>query len=178
MKQFKVILTMVLVASSLQIFAQTNKETTDKIIAAKNYVFIANTAIPMANMDVSRVLERMPGNVGGGGAIMLSGSQYDFKVTKDSVVAYLPFYGRSFTAPLNPNEGGIKFTSKDFSYTQKTNKKGNYTIQITTKDVQRENYRFMLSVSKNGYATLVASGNNRQSITFNGVIEEPKKKNE
>ncbi|RZL52723.1 MAG: DUF4251 domain-containing protein, partial [Pedobacter sp.] len=51
-----------------------------------------------------------------------------------------------------------------------------YTVQINTKDVQRENFRLTLSVSKNGYATLVATGNNKQPITFNGVLEEPKKK--
>ncbi|RZK15705.1 MAG: DUF4251 domain-containing protein [Pedobacter sp.] len=113
MKQLKVILSLVLMASSLPLFAQTDKETTDRIIKEKNYTFIANTAIPMANLDISRVLERMPGNVGGGGSINLSGSSYDFRVTKDSVVAYLPFYGRAFSAPYNPNEGGIKFTSKE-----------------------------------------------------------------
>ena len=176
MKQLKVILSLVLMASSLPLFAQTDKETTDRIIKEKNYTFIANTAIPMANLDISRVLERMPGNIGGGGSINLSGSNYDFSVTKDSVVAYLPFYGRAFSAPYNPSEGGIKFTSKDFTYTQSTNKKGNYTVQINTKDVKRENYRFTLNVSKNGYATLIASGNNKQPITFNGVLEEPKKK--
>jgi len=178
MKQLKVILSLVLMASSLPLFAQTDKETTDRIIKEKNYTFIANTAIPMANLDISRVLERMPGNVGGGGSINLSGSSYDFRVTKDSVVAYLPFYGRAFNAPYNPNEGGIKFTSKDFTYNQTISKKGNYTVQINTKDVKRENYRFTLSVSKNGYATLSASGNNRQPITFNGVLEAPKKKDE
>ena len=178
MKQLKVLLSMVLMASALPLFAQTDKETTDKIIKDKNYVFIANTAIPMSNMDISRILERMPGNVGGGGSINLTGSNYDFRVTKDSVVAYLPFYGRAFTAPYNPNEGGIKFTSKDFTYNQTISKKGNYTVQINTKDVKRENYRFTLSVSKNGYATLIASGNNKQPITFNGVLEEPKKKDE
>ncbi|WP_316795876.1 DUF4251 domain-containing protein [Pedobacter agri] len=175
MKQLKVLLSMALIASSLQLFAQTNKETTDKIIKEQNYTFVANAAIPMASLDVSRILERMPGNTGGT-YINLTGSNYDFRVTKDSVVAFLPFYGRSFSAPYNPNDGGIKFTSKDFTYKQTLSKKGNYTVQINTKDVQRENFRLTLSVSKNGYATLVATGNNKQPITFNGVLEEPKKK--
>ncbi|RDC54987.1 DUF4251 domain-containing protein [Pedobacter chinensis] len=175
MKQLKLILSMVLVASSLQLLAQTNKETTARIIKEKNYTFVANTAIPMSNMDVSRVLERMPGNTGGG-SINLNGSQYDFRVTKDSVVAFLPYFGRAFNAPLNPNEGGIKFTSKDFTYNESVNKKGAYTVQINTKDIKRENYRLTLNVSVNGYATLVASGNNKQPITFNGYLDEPKKK--
>lgn len=174
MKQLRLILSLVLVSSSLSLFAQTDKETTEKIIKEQNYTFVANSAIPMANMDVSRVLERMPGNQSGS-YINLSGSNYDLTVTKDSIIAYLPFYGRAFSAPYNPNEGGIKFTSKDFTYKQTVSKKGAYTVQINTKDVKRENYRFTLNVSTSGYATLVASGNNRQPITFNGVLQESKK---
>ena len=176
MKQFKTIMSIILMASSFQLFAQTDKETTIRIIKEKDYTFVANTAIPMSNMDISRIMERMPGNMNGGGSINLTGSQYDFVVKKDSVVAYLPYFGRAFNAPYNPNEGGIKFTSKDFTYKETVNKKGSYTIQINTKDVKRENYRFTLNVSTKGYATLIASGNNKQPITFNGVLQETKKK--
>lgn len=175
MKHFKIVLSMALVAFTMQIYAQTNKETTVKIIGEKDYTFVANSAIPMSNMDVSQILSRMPGSQGGG-MINLTGSQYDFKVTKDSVVAYLPYYGRSFSPPLNPNEGGIKFTSKDFSYNETKNKRGNYTIQINTKDLKRENFRLTLSITPNGYATLIASGYNKQPITFNGYLSESKKK--
>ncbi|MFD2285715.1 DUF4251 domain-containing protein [Pedobacter petrophilus] len=177
MKHLKLVLSMALFACSLQLFAQTNKATTIKIIEEKDYTFVANSAIPMSNMDVSQILSRMPGSQGGG-MINLTGSQYDFIVTKDSVVAYLPYYGRSFSPPLNPNEGGIKFTSKDFSYKETKNKKGNYNIQINTKDLKRENFRLSLSVTPNGYATLVASGYNKQPITFNGYLSESKKKDQ
>ncbi|MFW0715678.1 DUF4251 domain-containing protein [Pedobacter sp. N23S346] len=177
MKHLKLILSMALVALTTQLFAQTNKETTIKIIDEKDYTFVANSAIPMSNMDISQILSRMPGSQGGG-VINLTGSQYDFRVTKDSVVAYLPYYGRSFSAPMNPNEGGIKFTSKDFSYKESKNKKGAYTIQINTKDVKRENFRLTLSVTENGYASLVASGYNKQPITFNGYLSESKKKDQ
>ncbi len=177
MKHLKIVLSMALVAFTMQLFAQTNKETTVKIIGEKDYTFVANSAIPMSNMDVSQILSRMPGSQGGG-MINLTGSQYDFKVTKDSVVAYLPYYGRSFSPPLNPNEGGIKFTSKDFSYNETKNKRGNYTIQINTKDLKRENFRLTLSITPNGYATLIASGYNKQPITFNGYLSESKRKDQ
>jgi len=175
MKHLKLVLSIFFAVASIQLFAQTNKETTIKIIGEKNYTFVANSAIPMSNMDISRVLASMPGAMGGG-MINLSGNQYDFKVTKDSVVAYLPYYGRAFNAPLDPNEGGIKLTSKDFSYKESVGKKGGYTIQISTNDIRKENFRFTLSVSTNGYATLIASGNNKQPITFNGYLSESKKK--
>ncbi len=175
MKRLNLILSLVFLSIGFQSFAQTNKETTVKIVADKNYTFVANTAMPMANNDISRVLSMMPG-AQGGSTINLTGSQYDVRVTKDSVVAFLPYYGRSYSAPLDPSEGGIKFTSKDFTYTESKNKKGAYTIQINTKDVKRENYRFTINISTNGYAQLTASSVNKQPIIFNGYLNEPKKK--
>jgi len=175
MKRLNLILSLAFLLMGVQLFAQTNKETTLKIVADKNYTFVANTAMPMSNNDISRVLAMMPGSQGGG-SINLTGSQYDVRVTKDSVVAYLPYYGRSFQAPMDPTQGGIKFTSKDFTYTESKNKKGSYTIQINTKDVKRENYRFTINISTNGYASLTASSMNKQPIIFNGYLDEPKKK--
>ena len=174
MKRLNLILSLAFLLIGVQLFAQTNKETTLKIVADKNYTFVANTAMPMSNNDINKVLAMMPGSQGGG-SINLTGSQYDVKVTKDSIVAYLPYYGRSFSAPMDPTQGGIKFTSKDFTYTESKNKKGSYTIQINTKDVKRENYRFTINISTNGYASLTASSMNKQPIIFNGYLEEPKK---
>lgn len=175
MKRLNLILSLAFLLIGVQLSAQTNKETTVKIVADKNYTFVANTALPMSNNDISRVLAMMPGSQGGG-SINLTGSQYDVRVTKDSIVAYLPYYGRSFQAPMDPAQGGIKFTSKDFTYTESKNKKGSYTIQINTKDVKRENYRFTINISTNGYASLTASSMNKQPIIFNGYLDEPKKK--
>ncbi|WP_316804638.1 DUF4251 domain-containing protein [Pedobacter nototheniae] len=177
MKHLKYLMGIALLVVATQGFAQTDKETTVRIVGDKNFVFVANSATPMSNMDVSKVMARMPGGQTGG-IINLSGSQYDLKITPDSIVAYLPYYGRAFNASFDPNESGIKFTSKDFTYTQSKNKKGSYTIQINTKDVKRENYRLTLSVSTNGYASLNAISTNRQPITFNGYISEPSKKKE
>ncbi|PWS30967.1 DUF4251 domain-containing protein [Pedobacter paludis] len=173
MKSLKFLLSITMFGLAMHAFAQTNKETTAKIVADKNYTFVANTAIPMANNDLNNIMSRMPGGQGAG-MINLSGSQYDVKVNKDSVIAYLPFYGRSYNAPYNPTEGGIKFTSKDFTYTESKSKKGAYTIQINTKDVKRENYRFTINISANGYASLIASSVNKQPITFNGYLSESK----
>ncbi|QIL39933.1 DUF4251 domain-containing protein [Pedobacter sp. HDW13] len=175
MKRLNLILSLAFISFATQLFAQTNKETTTRIVGDKNYIFVANTAIPMANNDINKVLMMMPGGQGGS-SINLSGSQYDVRVTKDSIVAYLPYYGRAFSAPMDPTQGGIKFTSKDFSYTETKNKRGAYTIQINTKDVSKENYRFTINISTNGYASLTATSVNKQPILFNGYLDEPKKK--
>ncbi|MFT3901749.1 MAG: DUF4251 domain-containing protein [Niabella sp.] len=98
------------------------------------------------------------------------GTGYDLKVTPDSVIAYLPFFGRAYTAPMNPTEGGIKFTSTKFDY-KKAIRKGNYEIQISPRDNKDVN-SLLLVVSPGGYASLRVTSNNRTPISFNGRIEE------
>ncbi|WP_443936746.1 DUF4251 domain-containing protein [Pedobacter sp. MW01-1-1] len=176
MKNLSYFFGLALLLFSNQIFAQTDKETTNRIVKEKNYVFVANTAIPMNTADMSRIMARMPGG-NGGGTINLTGSQYEFKVAPDSLIAYLPYFGRAYSAPYpsSTDDSGIKFTSKDYTYKSSKNKKGNYTIQINTKDVKIENYQITIDISQNGYATLIATGVNKQPITFNGYLRERKK---
>ena len=158
--------------------AQTDKATTERIIDAQNYVFVATTAFPMNAMDISKVLNRMPG-ANGGGAINLTGTSYDIAVTKDSLVAYLPYYGRAYTARPGNTDGGIKFKSKAFTYKNTKRKKGGWIITMTPKDVKDDlnsNYALTLTVTTAGYGTLTVTSNNQQTITFNGYLAEPKPK--
>ena len=159
---------------SISSYAQTDKETTAKIVNAKNFVFVANSAIPLNSTEVNKVLGKMSGGVNAGGNINLSGSNYDLKVTADSLVSYLPFYGRAYSAPFNNDDNGYRFTSKDFTYAITNRKKGGWDIIINTKDV-KDNVRMSLNIATNGYATLSVLSNNKQSITFNGYLKEADK---
>lgn len=128
-----------------------------------NYIFRANYVNPQR---------------GGNKALT---SDYDLKVTKDTITAFLPYYGRAYVAPINPSEGGIKFTSTNFIYTTKNNKAGSWDILIKPKlnsnndlkDVQQ----LRLNISSGGYASLSVISTNREPISFNGYIEEIKVKN-
>lgn len=101
---------------------------------------------------------------------------YDVKVKPDTVVAYLPYYGRAYSAPMDPTEGGIKFTSTDFDYNVKPGKKsGNWLVDIRFNDTKRE-ILFFFDIWENGTARLNVTDTNRQSISFNGNIEVNDKK--
>ncbi|MES2650821.1 MAG: DUF4251 domain-containing protein [Bacteroidota bacterium] len=158
---------------SFSVNAQTDKATTKRIVEAKHFTFIASTAMPMNSTEINNILSRMPG-ANGGGAINLNGENYDVRITADSLVAYLPYYGRSFSAPIGRDESGYKFTSTKFSYESKLRKKGGWQISINPKDT-KESVRMNLTITENGYATLIISSNNKQSITYNGYLAEPKK---
>lgn len=175
MKTIKTLAFTFLALFALGANAQTDKATTNKIVEEKNYTFIATSAIPLNGNDINNILSRMPGSVGGG-SINLSGTSYDVRITADSVVAYLPYYGRAYNAPLNRDDSGFKFLSKDFTYTSKKRKKGGWEVVINTKDT-KESPRLSLSISENGYGSLIITSNNKQSITYNGYLAENKKEN-
>src|SRR5882762_7771000 len=121
------------------------------LVDSQNYVFKAQSAMPMSGR--TRQLT----------------SDYDLKVTHSQVVSYLPYFGRAYTAPTDPSQGGIQFTSKDFDYSVVARKKGGWDIQIKPKDY-RDVQQLSLSISENGYATLQVTSTNRQAISFNGYI--------
>ncbi|WP_129718343.1 DUF4251 domain-containing protein [Pedobacter sp. SYP-B3415] len=172
MKLLKMICALLLVTTGLK--AQvTDKEALSGLIRSKKFVFNASAALPLNSLDVSRIMSRMQG-VNSGSMIQLNGMQYDLQLNGDTLKAYLPYFGRAFVAPYNPNENGIKFTSTNFTMKETRKKRGGWVITFTTKDV-KDNHRFTLDVSEKGYATLIANSNNRQAITFNGTIDELRK---
>ena len=128
------------------------EESVRKMIEAQDYVFKAQFVLPSRGR--SRQLT----------------SEYDLSVTKSKIEAYLPFFGRAYTAPLNPAEGGIKFSSSDFDYKVKEKKKGGWEIVMKPEDT-REVTKMYLSVSTSGYASLRIISNNRDAISFNGYVQ-------
>lgn len=172
MKTLKSILMTAVLLTGIQAFAQTDKATTTKLVNAKNFVFNATTAMPMANAELNAILSRLPGGQAGG-VIHLGGSRYQLVVEKDSLSAYLPYFGRAYAPPMNSNDSGIKFNSTEFTYDTKKNKKGNWVITIKPKN-ELDAQVMTLNVNENGYASLSVNSNNKQAISFNGYISEPK----
>ncbi|MFD0939909.1 DUF4251 domain-containing protein [Pedobacter boryungensis] len=174
MKTIKTIALAILAFISFKASAQTDKATTLRIVEEKNYTFVATSAMPTNSAAINDVLRKMPGNTSGG-SINLNGSSYDVRITKDSIVSYLPYYGRSYSASMNPDENGYKFTAKKFTYNATKTKKGGWDVSINTKDV-KDNVSMSFAISTNGYATLTVISNNKQSIMYSGYLRENKTK--
>ena len=123
-----------------------------RMIESKNFIFMARTALPMK------------------GQLIQLTSEYDLTIAVDTLISSLPYFGRAFSAPIDPRQGGFMFTSTNFSYTvKKKNRKKRWDITIEPKDSDQAN-RFFLTVFANGSASLQVSSNNRQPISFNGYI--------
>lgn len=95
---------------------------------------------------------------------------YDVKVSPDTVRAYLPYYGRAYRAPMNPNEGGYRFTSTDFNYrVQEGKKNGSWNVVVTIRDLNRP-VTFSFDIWENGNAHLNINDTDRQPISFQGDV--------
>lgn len=123
-----------------------------EMINSKNFVFVANTAIPAR-----------------GRTIQLT-SQYTLEVKNDSLIANLPYFGRAFTAPIGRAGGGIEFISKDYTYTKEEKRNGAFEIEMIPLDF-RDVRRLFLTVSSSGFGNLYVTSQNRQAISFRGQVQ-------
>jgi hypothetical protein len=133
-------------------YAQRNKVKLNRdILVSGHTLFRAQNAIPAS-----------------GGYISLT-SEYTLKLSKDTIAAYLPYYGRSYEPSIG-DEGGIRFTSVSFDYTIKDLKKNRgWEVTITPRDT-KDVRQLILTTSTEGNATLQVINLNRQPITFNGNV--------
>ncbi len=127
---------------------------TQQAIETKNFIFKAESASPQR------------------GRVRQLTSEYELMVRPDTATSFLPYFGRAYTAPIN-SEGGIKFTSTYFNYSVSKKKKHSWDIRISPKDVS-EVRDLYLTVFDNGRASLRVNSLNRETISFNGYVEQGK----
>lgn len=132
---------------------KTDATVVQEMLEEGNFVFKAQMALPMSGR--SRHLT----------------SAYDMKVSEDAIITYLPYFGRAYRAPSDLTGGGIDFESTDFKYTVEERRKGGWQVRIVPNDVQDVRQLF-LTVSESGSASLRVNSDRRQSISFNGYVEE------
>lgn len=155
MKLFKTILKALVVPVLLLATAQAQTNNPKALIDGQNFIFRAQSVTPQT-----------------GNLRQLNSDYYTLRITKDNVTSDLPYFGRAYSAPIDPTQGGMQFTSKQFDYNVAA-KKRKWEITIKTKDINDATQMF-LTVYDNGTAYLQVNSTNRQPISYNGVIEEKK----
>jgi hypothetical protein len=95
---------------------------------------------------------------------------YEVDVSPDTVDVFLPYFGRAYKAPMNPNEGGYRFTSVDFDYSIEPGvRSGNWYVVIKFNDLDRS-VSFNFDIWENETARLSIMDTDRQGISFQGDI--------
>lgn len=149
-KNMKHLVAIFLILFTTHGFAQQEKVDIQQLLSG-SYVFKAQQALPT------------------GGRMIPLTSEFDLRVSKDSVVAFLPYFGRAYSAGYNMHEGGVKFTSTQFEVKSKNRRKGGVELTITPKD-NNDIQQMFLTVNPSGYASLQVVSLNRQPISYNGYV--------
>lgn len=95
---------------------------------------------------------------------------YSIIISKDSIICNLPFIGRAFQAPIGQTDIGIKFLSTQFRYTYKSRNKSGWIVTIVPQD-NNEVRSITLTILDNCSTSVTIISNNRQSISFSGMIQ-------
>ncbi len=152
--------TIVFSTAVLPVFAQQKDTAAQQVsngINARKFTFTAQTASPQS------------------GRLIQLTSPYDIRIGSDTIVSYLPYFGRAYVAPINTQDAGLEFTSVGFSYEVDKGKKDEWDVAIKTKDL-RDNYTLLFTIYNNGQAQLLVSSSNRQPIRFDGYVVAKKDK--
>ncbi len=96
-------------------------------------------------------------------------SESDISISKDTIISYLPFFGRGYSAPLSPSDVDFNFTSTKFSYAVTPARKG-WEISVKPKD---QNYmqELFFRIFEDGSASLNITSINRSSLSYDGYIK-------
>jgi len=94
---------------------------------------------------------------------------YTLEVRDSIYKAYLPYFGRVYQPQYGGN-GGIEFEARPENLEKSLNeKKRMVNVKFQIKG-ENEKYDLYLSVGSSGYASLSVNSQNRQPISYNGII--------
>ena len=165
MKSFRLLFLMgiVLFLGGQSLYSQSKKEKREQkekeikeMIDEKRFTIDVNRALPM-----------------GGRTVNLT-SSYSLEMRGDSVVSYLPYFGRAYSAPYGGGNGGVRFEKSITDYQCSYNKKGTAQIKFVAR-TDDDTYRFDVQVYPNGSAFINVTPVNKQSITYHGELTAKKK---
>lgn len=151
----KTILFLLAVIFISELYAQDSTNAVKSLLDSKRYSFIPQTMNPLRGR--TRQLT----------------SSFSLDVKGDSLVVYLPYVGRAYSAPVNPSDAGYNFISTDYDYTVKKGKKNRYEVSMKIKD-RFSGTVFYLTVFDNKTTSLQATSNDKQGISYNGYIKQLK----
>jgi hypothetical protein len=134
------------------------KDEIKAIVESKTFVFKANNANPMRGRTVNLT------------------SDYDVRITKDSIFSYLPYFGVAYTASYGGTDSPMIFNNPFETYDFETTKNG-YLVKVSAQN-SNDRLEFSFHISETGSTSLNVSSLNRQSISYTGNIEKIEEKEE
>lgn len=95
---------------------------------------------------------------------------YTVLVKGDTLICYLPYFGRVYQPSFGTSDAGLDFTSTQFDYQTKVRKKGGWDVKMKTKDLTKQR-QLSMTIFQNGTASLTVISSDRESISFLGSLK-------
>ncbi|MDR1602576.1 MAG: DUF4251 domain-containing protein [Tannerella sp.] len=97
-------------------------------------------------------------------------TNYGLTIKGDTVISYLPYFGRAYSVPYGGGKG-LNFEALISDYSLVFDAKGVAKISFRTRS-EDDLYLYEAEVFNNGKTTLRVTSNNRQGISFYGQLKE------
>ncbi len=123
-----------------------------RTIESGNFLFIVRTANPQSGPSITLT------------------SDYDIKMSGDSVYSHLPYFGEAYKAEYGNSDGGIKFQDIHYNLETEFNEKSKY-YEIKFEVIKaNDSFKIYLSISASGYGNLKIISESRQAISYDGIL--------
>ena len=91
------------------------------------------------------------------------------EVKGDTLVSYLPYFGRAYSVPYGGSGKGLNFTEHIKEYSSEQTKKGQTLIRMRVEN-EEDNYLFTIYIYDSGQATINLRARERESISYSGEL--------
>jgi len=135
--------------------SSASSEEVVKAINDDHWVFSAEQAMPLRGR--SRII------TGG----------YEVQCKGDTLISYLPYFGRAYSTTYGSTTSALDFKSTNFSYTKEKDAKGAWNVTIKPADYKEVSAMYF-TFYENGSAQLNVQSNNREAISFSGTVRKTK----
>lgn len=122
------------------------------------------TALTERNYKIS--IDRMYPMKGGSKTVSYG---YSVEVRNDSLISYLPYFGRAYNVPYGGGKG-LNFSERIGSYEEALMKNGKHHIEIGVTN-EEDTYLYTIDVFDNGNSSVAVQSRQREPISYSGRIE-------
>ena len=94
---------------------------------------------------------------------------YSVEVRNDSLISYLPYFGRAYSVPYGGGNG-LNFSAPINNYQESQLKSNQRRIEIDVKN-DEDTYHYTLDIFDNGSTSIDVQSRQREPISFSGDME-------
>ena len=94
---------------------------------------------------------------------------YGVEVRNDSLISYLPYFGRAYDIPYGGGKG-LNFSERIGSYCDTPGKNGLHVIDIEVTNTE-DTYFYSIKVYDNGSSSIDVQSRNREHISYTGQMD-------